>query len=313
MQSFIISVNAIMPIVIMAFIGYFIQHKNLLSPQTFSQMNKLCFKLFLPCLLFYNIYTADSEAGENLRLIAFGLAGVLVLFLALTVTVPFFVKVPTRQSVVIQGIFRANYILLGVPVAQVICGEGNIEGVALMAGFVIPLVNFLAVITLSTHSGKKASYGQVLLNILKNPLILASLAAFVMRIIGVPLPTFVSSTLRDLGRVATPLALITLGGSLSLETTIHNRKALFGVCFMRLLVAPAIFVPIAYYLMHFTGPNLVAVLMIFAAPTAVSSYVMTQQMGGDSELAGEIVLATSVASCFTMFIWIFSLSYIGLI
>ena len=302
-----------MPIVIMALIGYFIKEKGFVSPATFSQMNKLGFKLFLPCLLFHNIYNSESNIGDNIKLMVYGLSCVVILFILLTLFVPFFVKDPRRQSVVIQGIFRGNYIILGVPIATVICGENNIAAIALCSGLVVPLFNFLAVVTLSTHSGQKASYGQVILNILKNPLILACLLAFVMRFISVPIPTFVLSTVRDLARVATPLSLVTLGGGLSVETTIRNRKALVGVCFMRLLVAPALFVPPAYFWLGFEGPMLVAILMIFAAPTAVSSYVMAQQMGGDDELAAEIVMVTSVASCISMFFWIFTLSYIGLI
>lgn len=313
MNSFFISVNAVLPIVITAGIGAFIRQKKLLSDKTFSEMNKLCFKLFLPALLFYNVYTSTFSMSY-VRLLVFAVASIVIGFLALTVIVPLFVKEPRRQGVVIQAIYRGNYILLGVPVATVICGEGNIGPVALAASIIVPLFNFLAVITLSFHNEEKGKvdWRSVVLNILKNPLIGSSVLGLVFVFLGINLPQFVLTTIRDLSRVATPLSILVLGGSLALEKAIVNRKILIIGSFCRLVVMPFIAVAIAVF-MGFRGAELVAILMIFASPTAVSSFVMAEQMGADGELAGEFVIATSVASAATMFLWIFTLSSLGLV
>lgn len=311
MQSFFISVNAIFPIVIMAGIGCLLRMKGVLSISTFNEMNKLCFKLFLPSLLFYNVYTSEFSV-QHLGLILFNVAGIIAAFLVLSAVVPLFVKDRRRRGVIVQGIYRGNYILLGVPIATVICGEGNIGPVALAASVVVPLFNFLAVITLSLNSDKKVAWREMLLNIVKNPLIGASVLGLICVFLGIDIPVFLESTLRDLGRTATPLSLVVLGGSLAPEKALTNVKALVTVCFFRLIVLPLIMVSIAIFV-GFRGPELISVLMVFAAPTAVSSFVMSQQMGADGELAGEIILVTSVVSTFTMFAWIFSLSSIGFI
>jgi len=311
MQSFFISVNAILPIVIMAGIGCMLRMKNILSVSTFNEMNRICFKLFLPALLFYNVYTSDFSA-HHAGLIAFAVVSITGVFLVLSLIVPVFVKDRKRRGVVIQGIYRGNYILLGVPIASVICGEGNIGPVALAAAIVVPLFNFLAVITLSVNNDRKVEWKSVILNIAKNPLILSSVVGLAFVFLGIELPVFVSSVARDLGRVATPLSIIILGGSLAPEKAVTNVKVLLGVCFARLIFTPFVMVAIAVFC-GFRGAELVSILMMFASPTAVSSFVMSQQMGADGELAGEIVLVTSVVSTVTMFFWIFSLSSLGLI
>lgn len=295
----------------MAGIGCWLRMKEVLSVSTFNEMNSLCFKLFLPALLFYNVYTSEFSM-QHAGLIGFAVTGITAVFLVLSAVVPAFVKDRKRRGVIVQGIYRGNYILLGVPIATVICGEGNIGPVALAASVVVPLFNFLAVITLSVNNDRKVEWRGMFLNIVKNPLIGASVLGLIFVFAGIELPVFAESTLRDLGRVATPLSLVILGGSLAPEKALTNIRAILAVCFFRLVAVPLVMVSIAVFA-GFRGPELVSILMVFAAPTAVSSFVMSKQMGADGELAGEIILATSVASTFTMFAWIFSLSSMGLI
>ncbi len=306
------SINAIVPLVTMACIGFFLRYKKIVSLSTFSEVNRLCFKLFLPALLFYNTYTAESDLGASLKLIGFVILTILIIFTILMIVVPHIVKSPPRQGAMIQACFRSNYVLLGMPIAIVICGEGNVGLVATAAAFVVPLFNFLSVLALTTHTGHKANFKTIALNIIKNPLIDSAILGLVLMLLGVELPTFISSTVRDLGKVATPLSIITLGGSLAIEQAVRNRKALLCGVTTKLLLVPAIVIPIAIML-GFRGVALVSVLTIFASPTAVSSYVMAGQLGGDGELAGELVLSSTVVAAFTMFLWIFGLSSAGLI
>ena len=49
---------------------------------------------------------------------------------------------------------------------------------------------------------------------------------------------------------------------------------------------------------------MITLLPLFGSPVATSSFAMAQQMGGDSDLAGQLVVYTSIFSIFTMFLWI---------
>lgn len=312
MESFIVSINAILPLVIMAFIGYFLRCKKIVSERTFKEVNTLCFKLFLPAMLFYNTYTSQSDKGSSVKLIIFALMAISVIFIILSIVVPRLMKDPPRQGAMIQATFRSNYVLLGMPIAAVICGEGNIGLTATAAAFVVPFFNILSVLALATHTGQKVKWKTIFLNIVKNPLIGSAILGLVLMLLGVKLPSFITSTVRDLGRVATPLAIVTLGGSLAIEQAVKNRKALIAGVTAKLLIVPGVMIPIAI-LLGFRGVALVSVMTIFASPTAVSSFVMAQQMGADGELAGELVLCSTVVAAFTMFLWIFGLSSAGLI
>lgn len=312
MDSFFVSLNAVMPLVIMACIGYFIRWKRWLSEKSFNEVNRLCFKLFLPALLFYNSYMSATAIGEHAKVVLYGVVSIMILFVIVSFLVPFFVKKTERRGVMIQGITRGNFVLLGIPVATVICGEGNIGSAAIAAAFVVPLINFLSVVTLTAHSSEKKDLKQIFYNVIKNPLILSSFAGLAMMLLNIQLPTFLLSTIRDIGKVATPLSVIVLGGSLAIEQTVKNKTALIWSCIGKLIIMPLATIPLAIFL-GFTGTSLVTIMVIFAAPTAINSFIMAQQMGGDGELAGEIVICTTIGSAFTMFIWIFVLSYLGFI
>ena len=89
------------------------------------------------------------------------------------------------------------------------------------------------------------------------------------------------------------------------------RQLVLGVT-GRLIVMPLIFLTIAI-LLGFRGEELIALMVMLAAPPAVSSFTMAQQMEGDSELAGGLVVFGSLFAVLTMFVWIFALKSLMLI
>lgn len=79
----------------------------------------------------------------------------------------------------------------------------------------------------------------------------------------------------------------------------------------RLVVVPLIALTCGV-IAGFRDVALVTLVAIFAAPTAVSSFTMAQQMDSDGELAGACVIFSSMFSCLTMFCWIFILKSLGM-
>jgi hypothetical protein len=79
-----------------------------------------------------------------------------------------------------------------------------------------------------------------------------------------------------------------------------------------MIAVPLIFMPLAVAL-GFRGPILCALLVLFAAPTAVASYPMAVAMGADGQLAGQLVCSTTVVSIFTMFCFTFLFQTLGLL
>ena len=165
----------------------------------------------------------------------------------------------------------------------------------------MPLYNILAVICLESFRRSKVQPGVILLGIAKNPLILASVCGILLLLSGIRLPDMFETTLRDLSRVATPLALIGLGGALSFGSVRKNTAALACVLLLKLALVPAAVLWAGVSLFGFRGTQLVTLISMLSAPTAVSSFTMAQQMGGDADLAAQIVVFTTVCSIFSVF------------
>ena len=120
------------------------------------------------------------------------------------------------------------------------------------------------------------------------------------------------TSLRDVSRLATPLALIVLGGDFSFHKLKGNMRIAGVTVFIKLVVIPLIFLPIAV-LAGSRGPNLLALALAWETPVAVSSYIMAQQAGADGELAGQLVVLSAACCIPTVFLMIFILQSMALL
>ena len=312
MENLIISLNVVLPLFFCMALGYFLKGIKLCDEAGFKTINKLVFKVFLPIYLFKSIYSTDLSAAFNGKLIFFAVIAVFAWFGILMLIVPRIEKENSKRGVMIQGMFRSNFVLFGLPVATSLCGEENIGATSLLLGIVVPIFNVLAVVTLETFRGGKPSVKKMLKGIITNPLIIASVLGVLLYFLQLPLPYAVEKTVTDLGRVATPLALVALGGEFRFSKVKGDLKQLIISVMGKLVLGPLVMVAIGIML-GFRNETLVPIVLMFGAPTAVSSYTMAQQMGGDGDLAGEIVVFTTGASIITIFFWVFALKQLAFI
>ena len=154
--------------------------------------------------------------------------------------------------------------------------------------------------------------GALALSILKNPMVLAALTAFAALALPFRLPEILWSVIKDVAAVTTTISFISLGVSLDLGETRANRRPLAYGILLRMVLVPLIFLPLSV-LLGFRGPTLCALMVLFAAPTAVASYPMAVAMGADGQLAGQLVCLTTVLSVFTMFCFTFLFQSLGLL
>ena len=279
---------------------------------TLNTINKLVFKVFLPVYLFHSICSSDLSAAFDIKVIVFAVLSLLIWFLLLMFLVPRFEKENAKRGVMIQGMFRSNFVLFGLPVAVSLCGEDKIGTTSLLLGIIVPIYNVLAVTTLELFRGGKPNVKKILTGIATNPLIIASVLGVVVYVLNIELPYAVEKTIVDVGKVATPLALIALGGGFEFSKVKGDFKQLMVTVAGRLIISPLLTVTAAI-LFGFRDEILVPILLMSGAPTAVSSYTMAQQMGGDADLAGEIVVFTTGMSILTIFLWVFALKQFGFI
>lgn len=312
MENLILSFNIVLPIFLILSLGYILKKLKILDELTTKNMNSVNFKVFLPLLLFYNVYKTDLSVVFNPKLLIFSIISVILVFLLLFIIIPLLEKDNRKRGVIIQGIFRSNFVIFGVPVCEALFGQ-NATGVAsMLIAIVVPLFNFLAVICLEIYRGGNINFKKIIKGIITNPLIIASIIGLFFIYFKIKLPTPIEKTINDISKIATPLAFILLGSSFTFSAFSVYIKQLSITILGKLIIVPGIVLYIAA-LLGFRNIELTCLLSVFASPTAVSSYTMAEQMDGDSILAGQIVVLTSIISIITVFLWIFILKQFHLI
>ena len=149
-----ITCDIMLPMLILLLLGWILRKVNWLSGETAGNMNKLIFRLFLPVLLFNNMRSMSSAGAPDPKYLIFLFVSVAGIFIAAFLLVPKFVKEPAKQGVMVQGIFRTNFAILGIPLMEAMFGETGILIYSLAVPVGIPLNNVLAVVALSAPAGK---------------------------------------------------------------------------------------------------------------------------------------------------------------
>lgn len=297
-------------------LGYLlVNYTSLADRKLTKQANAIVFKIFLPCMLFYNVYQSDigAEIHSRIKLCIWAAGGLLILFVLLCLIVPKVVKQENQQGVVIQGIFRSNYVIFGVAVVQNMYGVKSTTTAAILSAILVPMYNFLAVVALSIFGEKRETdWKKIILDIVKNPLIISSVLGIIFSLLGIRLPTAVDTTVQDLAKLSTPIAFMILGGDLDFSKVRGNLKVASVVLTIKLVILPLIMIPMIV-MMGYRDADLLSGLLAYQTPVAVSSYIMAQQAGADGQLDGQLVVFSSVLSIFTLFVTILILRTIGLL
>ena len=310
-DNFVVAVSAVVPMFCLMAIGAFVKFRRWLTDEELNHMNRMVFRVFFCCMMFYSIYTTELATSFRPRLMIFAVCGVLMVFALLMIFVPRIEPDNRRRGVLVQAIFRSNFVLMGVPIVANIFGDENIAVSTVMIAVIVPLYNILAVFALETFRNGKFSLVPILKDIFKNPMILGGIAGAALLILGVEVPKPVLKPIGQISAATTPVALIILGASFKLGSTHEHRRQLFGAIFGRLIFVPAIILSTAAFVFGFRGVEFVTLVAIFASPCAVVSFAMAQQMGGDADLAGNCVVFTSALSCLTIFCWILLFKTLG--
>ena len=216
MNIFVVCLEAVLPIFIMLLCGYAARRTGLMDEQDVRKINKINFRTFMPVMLFESIYSSDLESAVNGALIAYSAVAVLAMLGLCTLFVLLVEKENMKQGVMIQGLYRSNFALVGIPVAEALMRGGDISVVAVQLAVIVPIFNVAAVVILEGFGGRKPDIKAVLISVLKNPLIGASALGIAFLALKLRLPAVIDTVVTDMADVAGPLALFTLGAFLVL-------------------------------------------------------------------------------------------------
>ncbi|MDR1605366.1 MAG: AEC family transporter [Gracilibacteraceae bacterium] len=312
MEHFSIALGAVAPLFLLMAAGFVLYRYGFMDDAFLLKANSLCFNFFLPVLIFVNIYHAESRSLANPRLLFFAVACLVALFFLLCLIIPLLEKDPPKRGVMIQGIFRSNFILMGVPIVTFVFPQEGPGVVSILVAVIIPMYNLLAVCALEFFSSRRISLLLLLKGIATNPLFAASLVSIVIVLNGLPVPLILDKTLTDIAAMAMPLALIALGGSFRFSRVGQNWKQLALCVPAKLVVTPLVIIALAV-LAGFRGAELLALTVMYAAPVAVSSYQMALQAEADADLAAQIVVFSTGAAALSLVLFIYALRSLGLI
>lgn len=310
MNSFLVAAKVVVPMAMMVGIGVILRLVSWTDAATMKKVDNLIFKLFMPCMSFYNLYNTDFSTFHNINYILFGVAVLMIEFLAAMFLVPKFVHPRPTAAAYGQALFRSNYLIFGAAVAESMYGAGNFGTLTLLSSVAVPIFNIQAAILLETARNGSADARKLLLTILKNPTVIATALGLAVNFSGLTLSPLVLDVVQDLSGLTTPLSFLSIGVSLSVGKV--TKKAYLASCVaLRLVIIPLIFVPIAAIL-GFRGQEMCSLAILFAAPTAVSSYPMAAAMGADGDFAAQMVAYTTILCLPTIFLWTLALTGMGL-
>ncbi|MBU0951825.1 MAG: AEC family transporter [Elusimicrobia bacterium] len=302
----ILIINIIFPIFGVIGLGYLLKRKNFLTQESINVMNRLLYFFGLPALIFLSIVQFEFDKVFNLASVT-GIIITTVLTCILAWACSGFIKINAQRGSFILGCFRTNMAYVGFPIITNLYGNLGLAKAAIIGGAFAIVAVILSVIILEYYrpQGKQEKNTLSLLkSIIYNPLIVSSVAGLIFAVLGIKLPSVFSKFLDLLSKMSLPMALLSVGASITFTSIVNNLNLQTIIIFVKLIFMPIIALMIYTFLIPTTLLDLKIGVLIIAMPTAVSSFVMVKEMEGDYDMMANTITLTAIASMFTLSFWL---------
>ena len=327
MENLLFSLNIILPLAILITLGYIFKKIGFFNDQFISMGKKLCFYVLLACTLFKNLYDSSIDVFP-IRLISLVVISIVVEFIVSCLVAKAISDKRNEIGVIIQGSFRSNFAYIGIPLASLMFSESSLVSMtnsklSIISVFAIPLFNILSVFGFAYFNEDESEnlLKRTIVGIIRNPCIISITLGLCVLLFRHIVPTssffirdnlnFLYKVISYLSSMSTPFALLLVGASLNLSHSIANIKKLVWVVGLKDLIYPVVILMIAYLLKGYDKVDFALLVSTFASPTAVASAIMASELGGDYDLANEIVVYTTIFSILSLLIIIFGLKTMG--
>lgn len=310
MESFLIAFNAVVPFFCYIFFGYIVRISGIMDEKGLEKLNHMIFQAFFPIMMFYNLYHKEDGIIINPKVILTGIISVIGLTAFMFLLIPRLVEDNKKRGVLIQAVSRSNFLLFAVPLIESIYGREGVMLASIMAAFITPLYNILSILVLEYFRGQRLGMRTLSKKIFSNPLIAGAIIGAIFMQFNISLPMCIEKPISQFSAMTTPLALFVLGGTIRITSVKGNLKYIIPALVAKLVIIPSVFLVILQVL-NFTSLEKFAIFAIFATPVAAASGTMAANMDGDAELAGELVVVSTIVSVITIFLWIFIMESTG--
>jgi predicted permease len=291
-------VNSIFPVVALIVLGVCLRRYGITNEIFLKTSDRLIYYIFFPAMLFWKIGSPSPGPAVYAGLTLAVLSAVFTVYLLSLVYVKV-ANIPDFQvGSFCQGCCRFNT-YVGMAIVLTALGDEGVRVFGVMIGVVIPFINLLVVPTLIWFSGETYPFRQKVVILLKavlsNPLILGCLLGISYGSLGAPFPVSVDNTFRMLSMVALPMALISIGGSLTVTVVKGHLKLALVTTFFKHLVLPVL----GYVLLRLfqvTGLPFQVGMIYVALPTSTAAYILSSQLKSDIDLAAAAILLSTTLS-----------------
>jgi len=299
-------VSTIIPIFTIIILGWFARKKGFIQPEFLGPANRLVYYLAIPAMIFRSISKASFTSQFDIKVLILTLLSVLAIF-GVAWSAGLIARIRQEQmGAFIQDSFHGNLGYIGLAVAYYFLGVQGLARAGIIAGFMMILQNFLAVVVLQLYSGDKAvkeDKRRIALRIMGNPIILSAIAGMIFSISEMPIPLVINRSLDILSGLALPMALLIIGGTLSFELMRHKLFLLLSTGIMKLVLLPGLGF-ILYKISGLASVDYLPGLILLASPTATVTYVMAKEMNGDADFAVAAISTSTLLSAVTFIVWL---------
>jgi predicted permease len=304
-NSFIMAIiETIVPIFLIIIFGFILQQRGLLKREFIQEANRFVFHFSLPVLIFIGIIKSDIREVSLTSILSVIVPTLVILCIAFLLALTMGLKKGTLGSFV-QTTFHGNITYIGLAVLYYMMGEEGMRRGSILIGFLILMNNTLAIAILSWASRRHENIWKSLASVVKSPLIIGTVLGMFLLYLDIPVPILLMKTMGILANIALPMALIIIGASMSMNTIRNSFKLSGIVVFMKLMVLPSLSFAFCHlYAIPFT--DALPGIILLATPTATTSFILANQLGGDTDLASGVITLSTLLSPFVFIFWAYA-------
>jgi len=323
MEHFLFAFNALMPLLLLALIGYSLKKYELISAKFVSELNKFVFLVALPALIITTLVSIGDFSTVQWDVVLFGVAGIFIVFFLGMLVAKTLNTDNAYKPVITQAFFRGNFTLIGIPLALRLGGDETLQMIIILNAALIPITNILSIVTFKLWQNVKderVSVKDIFLSTIKNPLMVSVFIGLMLYTFNQSFnthrrPFIVYETLEFLSMSATPMALIAIGAQFEIRRIHAVKKPLIVSVLSRAFLVPITIFILGFFLrdfIDFTG-SIAALIAIFASSVAVSSVAVTKGLEGDEHFASQVVIFSTGFSVFSIFFYVIIFRVMGLL
>ena len=294
------SILLLLPDFALILLGFALRRLMHLGDHFWSGLEKLIYFVLFPALLFHAIARTKIDFAAAAPFVAAGMAAMLGGMALGLLARPLFAMSPMGFASKYQCSFRFNS-YIGLAVAGKLHGEAGIAAMGILIGAMVPLANLASVWMLARH-GKLG----VVREIVRNPLILGTLAGLAFNLGGLELPVVAGQFLARLSEASIALGLLAVGAALRLRGESGSHLPSAYLLAVKLAAVPAV-AWTAARAMGLSGVYFDVAVMFGALPMASSAYILAMRMGGDGAGVAWLISATTLGAMLTMPLWLVAL------